>query len=974
MGIKNSLHVVDRYVNSSFDTVKLVHDNLATLENFESNLPSYAHIAGLKTADIPPGRVVRVLGYHSDDDGVNGLYVIENGGTYDNLVNHQLNNGNVARLLHNGTIDIRQAGAKLDNYWDDTPSLQAAINALPLLPGSTTQRRGSIYIPIGTCRLTGQVTSYSGVSLVGANSAYGYSSLVHEERAASVIVLEYTSGVAGIKVLGNGQRGSSGSILNLAFAQPDFIYNGVSTYAGLGAVDLDNVVDYHVSHCSFERIAGDYALRGSGTGITVSQCSVNQVGDGAFTAPGSGYTTGTGFDLDQAEDSIVALSRVSQCGSYALSVGEGTKLDSVVVDACGDALRVNGARVEVSSPTFQRNMRHGVLVASGQDCLIMGGQIRGNNYRSVTAPGSAGCGVKVDSATARVSVIGTNFVDDYEADPDYPDKTCRQLDIHVGPTGAKGLIQACVLSNVDAQFSGLTSSIYDPNGIIGPGGFAVSGCIDEDGAETYSSGFYDNILQQLSDRGVDITNLGLDLDDVGALAQGARTDIDNGIWQDDIDLAIADYDLSMVAQFDSIQAILGNSGTTIDQLNIAISDEAGARGAQYSSLVSSIGSNSSAINTLASTNVNDEGSIAHYVDTLSLSYGEGTATLQQIATATADVSGNYTAQWNVKTDVNDLKGGVGFYNDGVTTKFVIDAGYFEILNSDNNTTEPFLQVVTEIAGTPEKPAGLYLNGAINVESANIIGLLTADEIVANSTIETPIIQAGTVYGADFIAAVDPENTDAADILAGTDGVHIAGSTGILTATGATLRELTVLNAAGEAVMQSGVVQTDKLSEIPISASNKITSGNIGTYLSSAAIGTAYIADANVTTLKIEGNAVTVPVSAWTGDEIDASTDTVVQSITMDTEGYPVTLWWGFATRCSASWGKTVAVALVRNGTTIWSTGSLSILGSSGGEFQYHSGAYTHTPPAGTYTYELRVTRSATDTVRHRSLIGVATKR
>ena len=62
------------------------------------------------------------------------------------------------------------------------------------------------------------------------------------------------------------------------------------------------------------------------------------------------------------------------------------------------------------------------------------------------------------------------------------------------------------------------------------------------------------------------------------------------------------------------------------------------------------------------------------------------------------------------------------------------------------------------------------------------------------------------------------------------------------------------------------------------ATSQINSANISTYMASAAIQTAYIADANVSTLKIAGNAVTIPASA---------TGTSSASVVMDSGGSPV---------------------------------------------------------------------------------------
>ncbi|TKB53309.1 phage tail protein [Ferrimonas aestuarii] len=58
----------------------------------------------------------------------------------------------------------------------------------------------------------------------------------------------------------------------------------------------------------------------------------------------------------------------------------------------------------------------------------------------------------------------------------------------------------------------------------------------------------------------------------------------------------------------------------------------------------------------------------------------GTATLEQMAAAVWSADGNsFETQWSVKSDVNGLKGGVGFYNNGTKTEFLIDADVFAVL-------------------------------------------------------------------------------------------------------------------------------------------------------------------------------------------------------------------------------------------------------------------------------------------------------
>lgn len=49
------------------------------------------------------------------------------------------------------------------------------------------------------------------------------------------------------------------------------------------------------------------------------------------------------------------------------------------------------------------------------------------------------------------------------------------------------------------------------------------------------------------------------------------------------------------------------------------------------------------------------------------------ATASEALTVSRGVNGKYDAQWGVKTNVNGLQGGVGFYNDGTQTSFTVNA-------------------------------------------------------------------------------------------------------------------------------------------------------------------------------------------------------------------------------------------------------------------------------------------------------------
>ena len=107
----------------------------------------------------------------------------------------------------------------------------------------------------------------------------------------------------------------------------------------------------------------------------------------------------------------------------------------------------------------------------------------------------------------------------------------------------------------------------------------------------------------------------------------------------------------------------------------------------------------------------------------------------------------------------------------------------------------------------------------------------------------------------------------------------------------------------------------------IGRGNPVTAANISTYIAAAAIGTAYIGDAQVTTLKIGENAVTVPVAA-------SSTSYYVQNVSTDFEDASTMVNLVMRGTINASGGMTPSMAyfkFYRNGVEMYSR-YLGVLG------------------------------------------------
>ena len=205
----------------------------------------------------------------------------------------------------------------------------------------------------------------------------------------------------------------------------------------------------------------------------------------------------------------------------------------------------------------------------------------------------------------------------------------------------------------------------------------------------------------------------------------------------------------------------------------------------------------------------------------------------------------------------------------------------------------------------------------------------------------------------------------------------------------------------------------------VNISGQITPSNVGTYIASAAIGTAYIADAAITsakigsaavgsaqiadasitsakigiaaittakigdaqvnTLQLAGQAVTIPTSAYTDGAIQLSggaSGTLVQSVSFTSSGAPVYLAYDFFASATGTNQGTVTLNLqIKRGSTVIRS---IVVASSPSISNYISGAFSDTPGEGVVTYQILIVVSSvfsfTGSVSKRSLFTLETKR
>ncbi len=113
----------------------------------------------LRTTDIPVGMTAGTKGYFAANDGGNAVYIIrakrqedvDDGGSI-----IFLENGNVAELITDGTVNVKQFGAVGDGVTDDTAAFRASINS-----------GYNVYVPKGHYILTEEIENTTGLTMYG---------------------------------------------------------------------------------------------------------------------------------------------------------------------------------------------------------------------------------------------------------------------------------------------------------------------------------------------------------------------------------------------------------------------------------------------------------------------------------------------------------------------------------------------------------------------------------------------------------------------------------------------------------------------------------------------------------------------------------------------------------------------------------------------------------------------------------------
>ena len=176
---------------------------------FAMNLPIvYKSVAEMKADSLlSAGMTACTLGYYSPNDGGAGTYIIRakaDGDVDDGGSLHELAHGNAAELVvENGTVNVKQFGAKGDGVTDDIQAIQNAINDYD-----------NVYIPSGRYSISKSIIIESSN---GAYSANGYrGKLITGDEGTKVIICTNDNAVI--------IRGSHHKLENITFSYNENLY------------------------------------------------------------------------------------------------------------------------------------------------------------------------------------------------------------------------------------------------------------------------------------------------------------------------------------------------------------------------------------------------------------------------------------------------------------------------------------------------------------------------------------------------------------------------------------------------------------------------------------------------------------------------------------------------------------------------------------------------------------------------------
>lgn len=326
-----------------------------------------------------------------------------------------------------------------------------------------------------------------------------------------------------------------------------------------------------------------------------------------------------------------------------------------------------------------------------------------------------------------------------------------------------------------------------------------------------------------------------------------------------------------------------------------------------------------------------------------------------------------------------------------TAQFIdgVEARFQTTLGGTSGATEPDWTTVTAFGGTVsdgtvtweaiEVGRVPFITGTINgqptvfMHGAAILDLTVRDQAVENLNATKLFATTGTIAEA-IIGNLEVTNAMIDKILQSTT-LDLANGVGWRIDKDGQIEAaaITIRDNSGNVILTSGrqfdssvvdVLNATNASQF-VSSGNKITASNIGNFMTSLAVQEAYLADASVGTIKIQGQAVTFPVSSYSSGTLTMdgfSGWETVASVTISSTGAPIDVnaVVQFDLRSSGVSNATaLEIRLTENGGTVYGA---TVCGYVNGEDSARqrasaSASISRTPGSGNRTYRLQMRRS-----------------
>lgn len=236
-------------------TKNYVDTLVATIVAEGGNIAFFNNVAALRVSDIAPGITAGTKGYYDVNDGGNGLYSIREKDVSDvddggSII--FLNNGNVAELITDGTVNVKQFGAKGDGVTDDYDALQHTLNFVP--------NGGCVYFPKGRYKIsTGLILKKNDVTIYSDFRAEYLCTIYSSDSIAILTVTGSGARIQGINFWGNGNGTTFGSTNGIVFDR-----------RSLGLIEGNANIDAEVRDCGFVYI--DTCITGYGRNVFAFDC------------------------------------------------------------------------------------------------------------------------------------------------------------------------------------------------------------------------------------------------------------------------------------------------------------------------------------------------------------------------------------------------------------------------------------------------------------------------------------------------------------------------------------------------------------------------------------------------------------------------------------------------------------------------------------------------------------------------------